>query len=211
MDAPGSLSTPRLIVGLGNPGEQYRNTRHNVGFMVLDEVARRMGAAFQPEKRWNCHLARSGATWLLKPQTFMNLSGDAVAAVSHFYKLTPQETLVVYDDVDLSLGTLRLRPAGSAGGHNGMRSIIGRLGTDAFPRLKLFTGRSDPAGRDEQFERFFLFLLDANPFSPSIRAYEVNDENKQVDLDVALDELIELIGERNFDLYDGTDGTITKL
>lgn len=145
MDAPGSLSTPRLIVGLGNPGEQYRNTRHNVGFMVLDEVARRMGAAFQPEKRWNCHLARSGATWLLKPQTFMNLSGDAVAAVSHFYKLTPQETLVVYDDVDLSLGTLRLRPAGSAGGHNGMRSIIGRLGTDAFPRLKL--GIAADAGR----------------------------------------------------------------
>lgn len=145
MDAPSSLSTPRLIVGLGNPGDQYRNTRHNVGFMVLEEVARRMGATFQPEKRWNCQLARSGPTWLLKPQTFMNLSGDAVAAVSHFYKLPPQETLVVYDDVDLPLGSLRLRPAGSAGGHNGMRSLIGRLGTDAFPRLKL--GIADASGR----------------------------------------------------------------
>lgn len=145
MDASDSLSTPRLIVGLGNPGDQYRNTRHNVGFMVLDEVARRMSAGFQAEKRWNSQLARSGSTWLLKPQTFMNLSGDAVASVSHFYKLPAQETLVVYDDVDLPLGTLRLRPAGSAGGHNGMRSIIGRLGTDAFPRLKL--GIAAEAGR----------------------------------------------------------------
>lgn len=137
MDASGSLSIPRLIVGLGNPGDQYRNTRHNVGFMVLDEVARRMGAAFQHEKRWNSQLARSGSTSLLKPQTFMNLSGDAVQSVAHFFKLAPQESLVVFDDVDLPLGTVRLRPSGSAGGHNGMRSIIGRLGTDAFPRLKL--------------------------------------------------------------------------
>ena len=145
MDAQASLTIPRLIVGLGNPGDQYRNTRHNVGFMVLDEVAQRMGAGFQLEKRWNTLLARSGSTWLLKPQTFMNLSGDAVASVGGFYKLPAQETLVIYDDVDLPLGTLRLRPAGSAGGHNGMRSLIARLGTDAFPRLKL--GIAAEAGR----------------------------------------------------------------
>ncbi len=137
MDDHGSLRIPRLIVGLGNPGINYRDTRHNVGFMVLDEVAQRMGAGFQTEKRWTSLLARSGATFLLKPQTYMNLSGEAVQSASHFFKLPAAETLVVYDDVDLPFGTLRLRPSGSAGGHNGMRSIIARLGTDAFPRLKL--------------------------------------------------------------------------
>ena len=105
--------------------------------MVLDEVARRMSTTFRHEKRWNCMLARSGATWLLKPLTFMNLSGEAVASVAHFYKIKPAETLVAFDDVDMPIGSLRLRPAGSAGGHNGMRSIISLLGTDDFPRLKL--------------------------------------------------------------------------
>ncbi|MDB6119128.1 MAG: peptidyl-trna hydrolase [Verrucomicrobiaceae bacterium] len=138
MESPGdSLSIPRLIVGLGNPGESYRDTRHNVGYMVLDEVARRMSTTFQHEKRWNCMLARSGATWLLKPLTFMNLSGEAVAGVAHFYKLKPAETLVTFDDVDMPIGSVRLRPSGSAGGHNGMRSIISLLGTNEFPRLKL--------------------------------------------------------------------------
>lgn len=131
------FSAPRLIVGLGNPGETYRDTRHNVGYMVLDEVARRMSTVFQHEKRWNCLLARSGATWLLKPLTFMNASGEAVSAVGRFHKIQPAETLVVFDDVDMPVGALRLRPSGSAGGHNGMRSIISHLGTDAFPRLKL--------------------------------------------------------------------------
>ncbi len=138
MESPGdSLSIPRLIVGLGNPGETYRDTRHNVGYMVLDEVARRMSTTFQHEKRWNCMLARSGATWLLKPLTFMNLSGEAVASVARFHKIQPAETLVAFDDVDMPVGSLRLRAAGSAGGHNGMRSIISLLGTDQFPRLKL--------------------------------------------------------------------------
>ncbi len=138
METPGpGLIAPRLIVGLGNPGETYRDTRHNVGFMVLDELARRMSTTFQHEKGWNSLLARSGATWLLKPLTFMNASGEAVAAVSHFYKIMPAEVLVAFDDVDMPVGSLRLRPSGSAGGHNGMRSIISRLGTDQFPRLKL--------------------------------------------------------------------------
>ena len=105
--------------------------------MVLDEVARRMNTTFQHEKRWNCLLARSGATWLLKPLTFMNLSGESVAHVAHFYKIKPAETLVAFDDVDMPIGSVRIRPAGSAGGHNGMRSMIAMLGTDAFPRLKL--------------------------------------------------------------------------
>ena len=142
-----SLSVPRLIVGLGNPGETYRDTRHNIGFMVLEEVARRLKVAFQPEKRFHCTLGRSGSTWLQKPLTFMNDSGRAVAGLAKFHKIPAEQTLVVYDDVDLPLGSLRLRLAGSAGGQNGMKSIIASLGTDAFPRLKVgiagATGRPD--------------------------------------------------------------------
>lgn len=136
---------PRLIVGLGNPGNDYRDTRHNVGFMVIDEVARRMGVEFQNEKRWKSLVARSGGTVLMKPQTYMNASGEAASAVAHFFKLQPAETLVVFDDVDLPLGTLRMRPGGSAGGHNGIRSLIAHLSTDQFPRLKL--GISGTSGR----------------------------------------------------------------
>lgn len=165
MDDHGSLRIPRLIVGLGNPGINYRYTRHNVGFMVLDEVAQRMGAGFQTEKRWTSLLARSGAIFLLKPQTYMNLSGEAVQSASHFFKLPAAETLVVYDDVDLPFGTLRLRPSGSAGGHNGMRSIIARLGTDAFPRLKLgiapLGGR--PAGHQLSSHVLGRFTEDERP------------------------------------------------
>jgi PTH1 family peptidyl-tRNA hydrolase len=143
--AGGSLTPPRLIIGLGNPGDTYRDTRHNVGFMVLDELARRMNLTFQMEKRWDTLLARHGNTWLIKPQTFMNASGEAASAVARFHKLAPQTALAIVDDVDLPLGSLRLRPAGSAGGHNGLRSLIAHFSTDAFPRLKL--GIAAQAGR----------------------------------------------------------------
>ncbi len=142
-----SLSVPRLIVGLGNPGETYRDTRHNIGFMVLEEVARRLKVTFQPEKRFHCTLAREGNTWLQKPLTFMNDSGRAVASFVHFHKIPAAQTLVIYDDVDLPIGSLRMRLAGSAGGQNGMKSIIASLGTDAFPRLKL--GIAGASGRPD--------------------------------------------------------------
>jgi PTH1 family peptidyl-tRNA hydrolase len=149
VDIPPSpaLSIPRLIVGLGNPGETYRDTRHNIGFMVLEEVARRLKVAFQTEKRFHSAIARHGNTWLLKPLTFMNDSGRAVASFSNFHKIPAVQTLVVFDDVDLPIGSLRLRLGGSAGGQNGMKSIIASLGTNLFPRLKLgiagATGRPD--------------------------------------------------------------------
>ncbi len=139
------LNAPRLIVGLGNPGETYRETRHNIGFMVLDEIARRMGAAFREEKRWSGLVAKFTGGYLLKPLTFMNESGRAVQAVGHFYKASPAQTLVVYDDVDLPLGRLRFRTSGSAAGHNGIRSLIASLGSDEFPRLKV--GIASAAGR----------------------------------------------------------------
>ncbi len=135
-----------LIVGLGNPGKQYEQTRHNVGFMVLDRLAAASGATFQSAPKWQSQLAKipGDGTLLFKPQTFMNLSGRAVQQILSFHKWTPEQMLVVYDDVALPLGTLRFREKGSAGGHNGIKSIIQHLGTDVFPRLKLGIGASEP-------------------------------------------------------------------
>ena len=135
-----------LIVGLGNPGRQYEDTRHNVGFMVLDRLAAASGTCFQSSPKWQCHLAKlpDTGTLLLKPQTFMNLSGRAIRQVLAFHKWPPEQMLVVYDDAALPLGTLRFREKGSAGGHNGIKSILEHLGTDDFPRLKIGIGGSQP-------------------------------------------------------------------
>ena len=137
-----------LIVGLGNPGRQYEATRHNIGFMVLDRLAAAAGVGFQSSPKWQCHLAKlpDDGTLMLKPQTFMNLSGRAIRQVIMFYKWSPEQMLVVYDDAALPLGSLRFREKGSAGGHNGIKSIIEHLGTDVFPRLKLGIGGSQPGG-----------------------------------------------------------------
>lgn len=137
------MQVPRLIIGLGNPGDAYRDTRHNIGFMVIDELAHRLGLSFTKEKRWDCLLAKFSGGWLMKPLTFMNGSGEAISAVSHFYKVPVDQSLVVFDDVDLPLGRLRMRLAGSAAGHNGLKSIISHLGTDAFPRLKVGIAAAD--------------------------------------------------------------------
>jgi PTH1 family peptidyl-tRNA hydrolase len=135
-----------LIIGLGNPGRQYEDTRHNVGFMVLDRLASAAGVAFQSSPKFQCHLAKlpDGGTMLLKPQTFMNLSGRAIRQVMAFHKWLPEQILVIYDDAALPLGTLRFREKGSAGGHNGIKSTIEHLGTDGFPRLKIGIGSSQP-------------------------------------------------------------------
>lgn len=116
--------------------------------MVMDILADRLGARFQPEKRWESHVAKLANGWLVKPQTYMNLSGRAVSGISRFFKVTPQETLVIFDDVDLPLGRLRVRPSGSAAGHNGLKSLIGSLGTNEFPRVKVGIGADNgrPAG-----------------------------------------------------------------
>lgn len=128
---------PRLIVGLGNPGHDYEDTRHNIGFMVVDALAIQLNAAWAHEKRWDCALAKFAHGWLLKPFTYMNASGEAVSSVCRFFKVEPQEVLAIHDDVDLPLGTLRFRMGGSAAGHNGVRSLISHLGGGDFPRLKL--------------------------------------------------------------------------
>ena len=132
-----------LLVCLGNPGDKYENTRHNVGFMVADEVADRQSKPIQrlKFKALTNVLTISGEKVLvMKPITYMNLSGEAVGEAARFYKLPPGHVLVISDDVDLPLGKLRLRMGGSAGGHNGLKSIIQHLGADQFPRLKVGVG-----------------------------------------------------------------------
>lgn len=134
-----------LIVGLGNPGREYRSNRHNAGFILLDRfVVRHKWPGFT--KRQGKALITTGilgqaSIVLAKPQTFMNLSGQAVSALLHFYDLPLERLLVCVDEIDLPLGTLRLRPDGGSAGHNGMGSIIEQLGTEAFPRLRLGVGR----------------------------------------------------------------------
>lgn len=139
-----------LIVGLGNPGAEYERTRHNIGFMAVDALAADWSISLGKEKRFygsfgegrlSSFLAHHGKIRLLKPTTYMNLSGQAVRACADWFKCSPENILVVYDDMDLPLGKLRLRPSGSAGGHNGMKSIISHLGTQNFPRLRLGIGR----------------------------------------------------------------------
>ena len=134
----------KAIVGLGNPGREYAGTRHNIGFDVVDEVARRWNVQLKPWRSVADVVVVSlrGAV-LVEPQTFMNLSGDAVSRLSAFHKLTPQDVLVVVDEVQLPVGRLRARRSGSAGGHNGLKSVIQHLGTE-FPRLRIGIGRGDP-------------------------------------------------------------------
>jgi PTH1 family peptidyl-tRNA hydrolase len=137
-----------LIVGLGNPGRQYRDNRHNVGFMLLDRLAKRLEVDFSrlETKALVTKANYQGARLILaKPQTYMNLSGQAVSSLQRFYKTPLESLLVAYDDVDLELGTLRIRPAGGSAGQKGMKSIIESLGTQEIPRLRLGVGR--PPGR----------------------------------------------------------------
>ena len=132
-----------LLVGLGNPGTQYENTRHNVGFLVADELAERQNAPIQrlKFKALTNLLTISGEKVLvMKPVTYMNLSGEAVRQAADFYKVPPDHVLVVLDDTALAVGKLRVRRGGSAGGHNGLKSIIQHLGTDQFPRLRVGVG-----------------------------------------------------------------------
>lgn len=142
-----------LIVGLGNPGREYRDTRHNIGFMLLDRLAVKLDARFSrlQSQALVAPCVYAGRRIILaKPQTFMNLSGRAVKGLVRFYKLPLEALLVAYDDLDLPPGTLRLRPDGRSAGHRGMESIIEHLGTDSFPRLRLGIGR--PPGRMEARE-----------------------------------------------------------
>ena len=137
---------PQLIVGLGNPESKYDGTRHNIGFEVIDALAQSWQISCQRNRRFQGWFGEgfspSGKIRLLKPTTYMNRSGQSVQAATNWYKLSPQSLLVIYDDMDLPVGRLRMRLSGSAGGHNGMKSIISHLGGQNFPRLRLGIGKS---------------------------------------------------------------------
>lgn len=141
----------QLIVGLGNPGQEYQDTRHNAGFWFLDTLARQCGANFKPEKKFHgeagrCRLA-GDEVWLLKPQTYMNLSGQAVQALACFYKIDLENILVVHDELDLPAGTVRLKEGGGHGGHNGLRDIISKMGGNNFLRARIGIGHPGDKSR----------------------------------------------------------------
>ena len=141
----------RIIVGLGNPGRQYANTRHNAGWMVLDELAKRSGAP-SPRSRFQAEISeinyKGFRLVMVKPQTYMNESGKSVRQILNWYKTDPDEMLVIVDDLDIPFGRLRVRPGGSPGGHNGLKSINRDIGTTEYPRLRVGIGRPNlPSGR----------------------------------------------------------------
>lgn len=155
----------RVVVGLGNPGARYAATRHNAGFQVVDRLAEAHGLRFA-HRRFRAALAEGTVldqrVVLAKPETYMNASGEAVGPLVRWHKIAPEELLVIYDDLDLSLGRLRLRANGSAGGHLGMASIITALATQAFPRLRIGIGRP-PAALDAAAYVLQPFGLDERP------------------------------------------------
>ena len=144
----------KLIAGLGNIGEKYCFTRHNVGFMVVDRLAIVKGFSFKEDRKLKCYLGRYKHGFediiVIKPTTFMNLSGDSVQLVMNYYKIDSDDLLVVYDDLSLELGKMRFRPNGSDGGHNGIKSVIKCVGTQSIPRLKVGIGPQPPIP-SEQF------------------------------------------------------------
>lgn len=135
----------KLIVGLGNPGEKYHETRHNIGFMLVDQLAKKWNLTFSKDKIFQAEIASTflygEKIYLIKPITFMNESGKAVQALLAYYGLEMSDLLVIYDDLDMKVGKIRLRSQGSAGGHNGIKSIINHLGSQDFNRIKIGIGR----------------------------------------------------------------------
>lgn len=174
-----------LIVGLGNPGQKYEHTRHNMGFLTVDLLAEQKGVKLNKVKFKSAYniMGFAGCKCLvMKPQTYMNLSGEAVREAAQFYKIPADHVLVIYDDVSLPVGKLRVRPTGSAGGHNGIKNIIAHLGTQDFPRIKIGTGA--PAGGGEEMVDWVIgvpsqaerkVLVEA--FERAIRAAECVIEN----------------------------------
>ncbi|MBI5328820.1 MAG: aminoacyl-tRNA hydrolase [Deltaproteobacteria bacterium] len=139
-----------LIVGLGNPGTKHKNTRHNIGFMAVDYLAEANGIRFN-KSDFKSHLGKGNILGreviLVKPQTFMNLSGEAVKLLANYFRLEPRNIVVIYDDVDLEFGAIRIRQRGGSGGHKGIESIIEQLETNSFPRIRLGIGRPEDRGQ----------------------------------------------------------------
>jgi PTH1 family peptidyl-tRNA hydrolase len=198
------LIIPQLIVGLGNPGTKYAQTRHNVGFNLLDSLAKRWQISFSDRKQFQGiygeGIGRNNTKIrLLKPQTFMNLSGQSVRATIDWFKLSPESVLVVYDDLDLPLGKIRLRLSGSAGGHNGMKSIISHLGTQKFPRVRMGIGKN--AGEQDTISHVLgKFSETEKPVINEV-IYLVNDAI-EVSLKQGIEQAMNLYNSRSISVSD---------
>lgn len=157
----------KLIAGLGNPGSQYDLTRHNIGFMAVDAIAKTFLIPMDMEKKHKAIVGKgmigSEKVILVKPQTYMNLSGESIRSLSDYYDIDPEDIIIVFDDISLSVGQLRIRKKGSAGGHNGIKSIIAHLGTNEFPRVKIGVGERLPGQdlADHVLSRFFKMEMPA--------------------------------------------------
>ncbi|MDR3158069.1 MAG: aminoacyl-tRNA hydrolase [Zoogloeaceae bacterium] len=147
---------PRLIAGLGNPGSEYAATRHNAGFWLLEALARKLAVALSPQGRFFGNAGRAGDCWLLQPATFMNRSGQAVGALARFYKIAPEEVLVLHDDLDLPPGGIRVKQGGGNGGHNGLKDVQAALSTPDFWRLRLGVGHPRALGLRQDVVDFVL-------------------------------------------------------
>jgi len=146
----------RVVAGLGNPGPEYAATRHNIGFMVVDQFAAQFGSTWEKSTKWDALSAKCGAVLLVKPMSFMNRSGYPLLTITQFYEIEPREILVVLDDLALPLGRLRLRSRGGSGSHNGLESIIMQFGTEEIPRLRIGIGEAPHEGSvDYVLSRFF--------------------------------------------------------
>jgi len=146
----------RLVAGLGNPGAEYTHTRHNVGFMVADLLAHESGLAWERSGKWDAATAKFRDALLVKPASYMNRSGHPLFTIAQFFKIAPQEILVVLDDFSLPLGRLRIRQSGGPGGHNGLESIIAQFGTEEMPRLRIGIGNAPAeAASDYVLSNFF--------------------------------------------------------
>ncbi len=145
----------RLVVGLGNPGKAYEKSKHNIGFICLDKYAKQLKLKFKKEPKFQSEVIMIGNNILIKPKTFMNLSGNAVRSIVEYYNIDIENIMVISDDLDLSFSKIRLREKGSAGGHNGLKSIIENLGTNNIKRCKIGIGRDeDTSARDYVLSRF---------------------------------------------------------
>ena len=139
----------RLVAGLGNPGAEYVHTRHNIGFMVVDLLAHEAGLKWEKSGKWDAATAKLGDALLVKPASYMNRSGYSLQAIAQFYKFSPEQILVVFDDFSLPVGRLRIRQSGGPGGHNGLESVIVQFGTEDIPRLRIGIGPAPAEGSSD--------------------------------------------------------------
>ncbi|NEP14011.1 MAG: aminoacyl-tRNA hydrolase [Symploca sp. SIO1A3] len=199
-----TLVIPQLIVGLGNPEPKYDKTRHNIGFEAVDVLARRGQISWSENRRFQGWFGegtgfKGSKVRLLKPLTYMNRSGQAIRAVMDWYKLPPNSVLIIYDDMDLPVGRLRLRLAGSAGGHNGMKSAIAHLGTQNFPRLRIGIGKSS---QDKGNISHVLGKFSAQEAELMSKVLELVVETVELALKEGVEKAMSLYNNRNIAIID---------